>query len=69
VNHLDINLNSTVKLNNGVEMPVFGLGTWALNGRRGYQAILWALEASYRLLETAEIYGNEKKVGLAIKDS
>jgi len=69
VNPLDINLNLTVKLNNGVEMPVFGLGTWALNGRRGYQAILWALEAGYRLLDTAEIYGNEIRVGLAIKDS
>jgi len=69
VNHLDINLNSTDRLNNGVEMPVFGLGTWALNGRRGYQAILWALEAGYRLLDTAEIYGNEIRVGLAIKDS
>ena len=69
MNQLDINLNSTVKLNNGVEIPIFGLGTWALNGRRGYQAILWALEAGYRLLDTAEIYGNEKEVGLAIKDS
>ena len=69
MNLLDINLKSTVKLNNGIEMPVFGLGTWALNGRRGYQAILWALEAGYRLLDTAEGYGNEKRVGLAIKDS
>ena len=69
MNPLDINLNSKVKLNNGVEMPVFGLGTWALIGKRGYQAILWALEAGYRLLDTAEIYGNEKRVGLAIKDS
>ena len=66
---LDINLNSTVKLNNGVEMPVLGLGTWALTGKRGHQAILWALEAGYRLLDTAEVYGNEKRVGLAIKDS
>ena len=69
MNPLDINLDSKVKLNNGVEMPLFGLGTWALNGRAGYQAILWALEAGYRLLDTAEIYGNEKEVGLAIKDS
>ena len=69
MNPLDINLNSRVKLNNGIEMPVFGLGTWALNGRKGYQAILWALEAGYRLLDTAEGYGNEKRVGLAIKDS
>ncbi len=69
MNPLDINLNSTVKLNNGVKMPLFGFGTWALNGRRGYQAILWALEAGYRLLDTAEGYGNEKRVGLAIKDS
>ena len=69
MNPLDINLNSTVKLNNGVEMPVFGLGTWALTGKGGHQAILWALEAGYRLLDPAEVYGNEKRVGLAIKDS
>ncbi len=69
MNPLEINLNSTVKLNNGVEMPIFGLGTWALTGKKGYQAILWALEAGYRLLDTAEVYGNEKRVGLAIKDS
>ncbi|KKL92884.1 hypothetical protein LCGC14_1880220 [marine sediment metagenome] len=69
VDHLDISLNSTVKLNNGVEMPIFGLGTWDLKLKRGYQAILWALEAGYRLLDTAEVYGNEKEVGLAIKDS
>jgi diketogulonate reductase-like aldo/keto reductase len=69
VNPLEINLNSNVKLNNGVEMPIFGLGTWDLRGKMGYQAILWALEAGYRLLDTAEVYGNEKRVGLAIKDS
>ncbi len=69
MNLLDINLNSIVKLNNGVEMPVFGLGTWTLNGKKGYQAILWALEAGYRLFDTATAYSNEKRVGSAIKDS
>lgn len=50
-------------------MPVFGLGTWALNESKGKQAILWALEAGYRLIDTAVIYGNEEIVGLAIKES
>ena len=69
VKKTSLNINSTVKLNNGVEMPLLGFGTWGLTGKKGYQAILWALEKGIRLIDTAAIYGNEKKVGLAIKDS
>ena len=66
---MSLDINSTVRLNNGVEMPLLGLGTWALTMKKGYQAILWALEKGIRLIDTATVYGNEKKVGLAIKDS
>lgn len=50
-------------------MPRLGFGTWSLKGKKVYQAVLWALEAGYRLFDTAEVYGNEKKIGQAFKDS
>jgi diketogulonate reductase-like aldo/keto reductase len=56
-------------LNNGVEMPIFGLGTWEATGRKGRQAVLWALEAGYRLIDSAAAYGNETVVGEAIRQS
>ena len=64
-----LNINSTVKLNNGVEMPLLGFGTWGLTAKKTVQATLWALEKGIRHIDTAAIYGNEKRVGLAIKDS
>lgn len=66
----ELSLESTVKLNNGVEMPVFGLGTYqAGRGEETRKAVGAALEAGYRLLDTAAIYGNERDVGIAIKES
>lgn len=65
-----MNMNSTMKLNNGVEMPIIGLGTWKMpDGKTAEQAVLWALEAGYRHIDTAAIYGNEASVGRAIKKS
>ncbi|MEM2918278.1 MAG: aldo/keto reductase [Candidatus Altiarchaeota archaeon] len=65
-----MNINSKVKLNNGVEIPYLGLGTWLLNsGKETQNAVLWALEFGYRLIDTASIYGNESDVGIAIKKS
>lgn len=60
-----------IKLNNGVEMPQFGLGTFALDDKNGeaYNAVLTALKAGYRHIDTAHAYGNERSVGRAIKDS
>ncbi len=59
-----------VNLNNGVKMPAIGFGTWQilLNGR-AKKAVLTALDAGYRLFDTAKIYGNEKGVGSAIRES
>jgi len=69
VKKTSLDINSTAKLNNGVEIPLLGFGTWGLTAKKAYQAILWALEKGIRLIDTATIYGNEKRVGLAIKDS
>ena len=58
------------KLYNGVTIPAIGFGTWqAKNGKEAYQACRWALEAGYRHIDTAFVYGNEKSVGKAIRDS
>ncbi|MDB5185726.1 MAG: glyoxal reductase [Candidatus Saccharibacteria bacterium] len=59
-----------VKLNNDVTMPQFGLGVWqAEEGGEVERAVMTALEAGYRLIDTAAIYGNEAGVGKAIRDS
>jgi len=52
-----------------VAMPMVGFGTWQLSGRRGYEAIRYALDAGYRHLDTATMYRNESEVGRAIADS
>jgi diketogulonate reductase-like aldo/keto reductase len=60
----------TVKLaGSGAEMPLLGLGTWQLRGERGRQAVGWALEAGYRHIDTATMYGNEAEVGAAVTAS
>ncbi|TFG08399.1 MAG: aldo/keto reductase, partial [Promethearchaeota archaeon] len=46
---MELSLDSKIKLNNGVEMPIIGLGTWNLQGNECVQATSWALEAGYRL--------------------
>jgi len=59
-----------VKLNNGIEMPVFGLGTWKMDdGKEAGDAVKVALEMGYRLIDTATLYGNERSVGEAIRTS
>ena len=56
-------------LNSGFAMPRIGLGTWPLKGRQSTDAILWAMEIGYRLIDTAEIYDNEDSVGVAVRES
>lgn len=59
-----------LELNNGNKMPVFGFGTWQLSeGREAVDAITTVLEAGYRLIDTAKIYGNERSIGEAINAS
>ena len=57
-------------LNNKTTIPCIGFGTWQilLNGR-AKKAVLEALNAGYRLIDTAFVYGNEKGVGQAIRES
>lgn len=66
---MDLNFNSVVKLNNDVKIPILGLGTWTLRGPRASEAVSWALELGYRLIDTASFYGNEQKIGEALKMS
>lgn len=59
----------TVKLNSGYEMPVLGLGTYSLYGDTCKNAVQSALSQGYRLIDTAHMYGNEKEIGEAIRES
>jgi diketogulonate reductase-like aldo/keto reductase len=63
-------MRTTIQLNNGRDMPVLGLGVARMaEGAETEQAVLWALEAGYRLIDTAKIYGNEASVGRAVRKS
>ncbi|WP_342387720.1 aldo/keto reductase [Salinicoccus bachuensis] len=65
-----ISVNDTYTLNNGVKMPFIGLGVYkAENGSQVKDAVLAAIEAGYRHIDTASFYGNEKGVGEAIRAS
>ena len=56
-------------LRNGVQMPLLGLGVYDMYEKEAEQAVLDALEIGYRLIDTAALYGNEKEVGKAVKQS
>ncbi len=62
-------LAPNVRLLNGVEMPRLGLGTWPMDNAQAAQAVATALNTGYRLIDTAENYGNEQGVGLGIRQS
>ena len=59
----------TYALNDGTTLPAIGFGTYPLTGADGVAAIRSAIEAGYRLLDTAVNYGNETEVGEAIRAS
>lgn len=64
-----LNLDSTVTLNNGVEMPRVGLGVFKSEpGPETEQAVRQALELGYRAVDTAAFYRNEADVGRAVRD-
>jgi 2,5-diketo-D-gluconate reductase A len=56
----------TLSLNNGMQMPQLGLGTYSLNGRPGTDAVIAASDMGYRLFDTAFRYGNEAAVGAGV---
>lgn len=67
---MQLSLSSTMTLNNGVQMPMFGLGTYlSPQGTATREAVQAALRVGYRLLDTAAAYGNEADVGAAIAES
>lgn len=57
-----------VALNNGVEIPQLGFGVFQIEPERTREATLTALEAGYRHIDTAQMYGNEAQVGAAVRD-
>ncbi len=65
-----MHISNTIRLSNGVEVPVLGLGTFrSEKGAETQKAVAWALEAGYRHIDTAAMYGNEEDVGLAVAQS
>lgn len=62
-------LRETQTLSNGVEIPVLGLGTWLLDDEQAADAVVAALAAGYRHIDTAQAYGNEAGVGEGLRRS
>ena len=65
-----MDISTTTTLNNGVKMPLLGLGTYlSPKGIATEQSVLWALEAGYRHIDTAPRYENEEAVGEGLRRS
>ena len=60
-------LAKTTELNNGVKMPIFGLGVWKTNNSNAANSVFTAIEKGYRLIDTAKQYGNQPGVGAGIQ--
>ena len=61
--------DQTLTLTNGTSIPLLGFGTWQITGDDAVRATTAALEAGYRHLDTATVYGNEAEVGRALAES
>jgi diketogulonate reductase-like aldo/keto reductase len=62
-------LQGRLKMNDGYSIPQVGFGVWrAANGAETKNAVLWALEAGYRSIDTASLYENEESVGEAVRE-
>ena len=59
----------TIKLNNGIDIPLVGLGTYSLKGDICIKAIMDASDVGYRLFDTASLYDNEGAVGEGLRKS
>jgi 2,5-diketo-D-gluconate reductase A len=59
----------TVPLPHGATMPQLGLGTWPMSSAEAERAVPTAIEAGYRLVDTAHAYGNEEGVGAGLRAS
>ena len=61
-------LNETYTLSNGVKIPKLGLGTWFIDDDKVADAVKDAVDAGYRLIDTAQAYGNERGVGEGVRN-
>ena len=59
----------SVRLPSGRSMPMLGFGTWQLTGSTAHDSVRAALDAGYRHIDTATMYGNERQVGAALRES
>ena len=67
-NNISFNMEEKyVTLNNGIKMPIIGLGTWTLSNEVAEEAVYTAIKNGYRLIDTAQYYGNEVGVGNAVR--
>ena len=66
----ELTIESTVRLNNGVEIPRFGLGVYQSRpGGPAREAVAHAIRGGYRHIDTAALYGNEADIGEAVRDA
>jgi diketogulonate reductase-like aldo/keto reductase len=61
--------SDSVPLPSGRSIPLLGFGTWQLTGRTASDSVRTALEVGYRHIDTATMYGNERQVGAALRES
>lgn len=61
-------LNENYQLSNGIKIPKLGLGTWFIEDKDAAQAVVDAVKAGYRHIDTAQAYGNESGIGQGIKN-
>ena len=60
---------ASITLNNGLKIPQFGIGTFNSSVQQAHDAVLAALRAGYRHIDTAHAYQNERGVGAAVRES
>ena len=60
-------LSQNYQLLSGYSMPIFGLGTWQLTGSACERIVDAAIQRGCRLIDTAELYGNEREIGIEAK--
>ncbi len=67
---MQLTIKDTVRLNNGISMPCFGLGTYKIDKPvEAINAVKAALSSGYRLIDTARMYNNESYLGKAVSES
>ena len=62
-------MENSIKLNNGVEMPIIGYGVFQVSDEEAQRCVADAIAVGYRAIDTAQAYYNEEGVGRGIKDS